>query len=64
MTFCNRTEEFRQCVRECVSKMPDAKKRKVDVSRRTTLQLEEEAFARQYLAEAYTIVCVTLIPIS
>ncbi|CAE6401246.1 unnamed protein product [Rhizoctonia solani] len=54
MTFTNRTEEFFACVRECASRMPDAKKRRTDVSRRYA-QAEEDAFARQYLTEAYTI---------
>ncbi|KAH7343673.1 hypothetical protein B0J17DRAFT_713838 [Rhizoctonia solani] len=34
--------------------MPDAKKRRADVSKRSA-QAEEDAFARQYLTEAYTI---------
>ncbi|CAE6512761.1 unnamed protein product [Rhizoctonia solani] len=54
MTFTNRTEEFLACVRECASRMPDAKKRRADVSKRSA-QAEEDAFARQYLTEAYTI---------
>ncbi|CAE6397031.1 unnamed protein product [Rhizoctonia solani] len=54
MKFTNRTEEFLVCVRECASRMPDAKKRRADVSRRSS-QSEEDAFARQYLTEAYTI---------
>ncbi|KAG9102136.1 hypothetical protein FRC06_002294 [Ceratobasidium sp. 370] len=55
MTFCNRTDEFRQCVKEYASKVPDSKRRKADVSRRAG-QLEEDVFARQYLTEAYTII--------
>jgi hypothetical protein len=54
MTFSDRTEEFLACVRGCASRMPDAKKRRADVSSRS--QAEEDAFARQYLTEAYTIV--------
>ncbi|KAJ1308774.1 hypothetical protein OPQ81_004464 [Rhizoctonia solani] len=54
MTFINRTDEFLACVRECASRMPDAKKRRADVSKRSS-QAEEDAFARQYLTEAYTI---------
>ncbi|CAE6364683.1 unnamed protein product [Rhizoctonia solani] len=54
MTFTNHTEEFLACVRECASRMPDAKKRKADVSKRSA-QAGEDAFARQYLTEAYTI---------
>ncbi|KAG8691550.1 hypothetical protein FRC08_010150, partial [Ceratobasidium sp. 394] len=54
MTFCNRTDEFHQCAKEYGSQVPDSKRRKADVSRRAG-QLEEDAFARQYLAEAYTI---------
>ncbi|KDN51090.1 hypothetical protein RSAG8_00719, partial [Rhizoctonia solani AG-8 WAC10335] len=53
MTFTDRTEEFLTCVRECASRMPDAKKRKADVSKRSSQV--EDAFARQYLTEAYTI---------
>jgi hypothetical protein len=55
MPFCNRTEEFRQSAQEFSSRVPDSKRRKVDVSRRSG-QAEEDAFARQYLTEAYTIV--------
>lgn len=58
MTFCNRTDEFLQCAQEYASKMPDSKRRKVDVSRRSG-QAEEDAFAKQYLAEAYTIVSIS-----
>ncbi|CAE7219093.1 unnamed protein product [Rhizoctonia solani] len=53
MTFTNRTDEFLACVRECASRMPDAKKRRADVSKRSVQA--EDAFARQYLTEAYTI---------
>ncbi|KAG8734395.1 hypothetical protein FRC11_002337 [Ceratobasidium sp. 423] len=53
MTFTNRTEEFLACVRGCASRMPDAKKRRGDVSKRSSQA--EDAFARQYLTEAYTI---------
>ncbi|KAG8711160.1 hypothetical protein FRC09_020748 [Ceratobasidium sp. 395] len=54
MTFGIRTDEFRQCVQEYASKVPDSKQRKANVSRRAG-QVEEDAFARQYLTEAYTI---------
>ncbi|QRV87370.1 syntaxin protein 18 [Ceratobasidium sp. AG-Ba] len=54
MTFISRTDEFRQCVQEYAAKVPDSKRRKADVSKRAG-QVEEDAFARQYLAEAYTI---------
>ncbi|KAF8708969.1 SNARE-complex protein Syntaxin-18 N-terminus, partial [Rhizoctonia solani] len=54
MTFTKRTEEFLACVRECASRMPDAKKRRANVSKLSS-EVEEDAFARQYLTEAYTI---------
>jgi hypothetical protein len=56
----NRTSDFREVLREKEDAIPDSKRRKISKHTKSDVQLDgQNVLGKQYVAEAYTIVCDT-----